>query len=156
VISYAVILKYFLGIPYNQYFSIYLIDFLMAKKFLYFFIFLVYTFEANAQASFGFYGMTYGGGPSYYGNEGNLFKVDSTGANPVAIPIFTISYEGTNLESTLCEAANGKFYGMSSSGGANDLGVIFEYDTLIGYTKKFDFTAMSGQQPYGSLIKASK
>jgi len=52
------------------------------------------------------------------------------------------------------QATNGKLYGMTTNGGANDLGVLFEYDiTTDTYTEILDFDRTNGSQPYGSLIE---
>lgn len=56
--------------------------------------------------------------------------------------------------------ANGKLYGTTTIGGANNFGVLFEYDVNTStYTKKFDFTGLvgvaSGSQPTGPLFLAS-
>ena len=56
---------------------------------------------------------------------------------------------------TLIQAANGKLYGMTNSGGAGS-GVIFEYDPLTDICiKKIDFSASDGSYPHGSLVQAS-
>lgn len=47
---------------------------------------------------------------------------------------------------------NNKLYGLSVFGGANDQGVIFEYDlSLETYTKKYDFSNADGKFPRGNL-----
>lgn len=52
--------------------------------------------------------------------------------------------------------ANGKLYGVTSEGGANNKGVLFEFDpnTLV-YTKKFDFDSLSGYAPGAGLTLAA-
>lgn len=63
---------------------------------------------------------------------------------------------GANPYGSLVIASNGKAYGLTSAGGANGLGVLFEYDiTANTYTKKADLTAANGSTPYGSLIQAN-
>jgi uncharacterized repeat protein (TIGR03803 family) len=58
--------------------------------------------------------------------------------------------------STLVKGSNGKLYGMSSAGGASNGGVLFEYDASTDtFTKKIDFAAATGSEPYGSLALAS-
>ncbi len=48
--------------------------------------------------------------------------------------------------------SNGKFYGMTTYGGASGVGVIFEWNPATNiYTKKMDFTGINGANPYGSL-----
>ncbi|MEK0366297.1 MAG: hypothetical protein QQN42_08190, partial [Nitrosopumilus sp.] len=70
-------------------------------------------------------------------------------------------FDGTNNGSepygSLMQATNGKLYGMTSIGGTNSLGVLFQYDpaadTLI---KKFDFDGTNyGGLPHGSLMQAT-
>ncbi|MBK7885442.1 MAG: hypothetical protein IPJ81_17865 [Chitinophagaceae bacterium] len=47
---------------------------------------------------------------------------------------------------------NNKFYGVSSYGGANNDGVLFEYNPVNNsYTKKYDFKKQTGSRPYGKL-----
>jgi uncharacterized repeat protein (TIGR03803 family) len=49
--------------------------------------------------------------------------------------------------------SNNVLYGISSSGGANNLGCIFKVNTDgTGYSKLFDFNGTNGQYPSGSLI----
>jgi uncharacterized repeat protein (TIGR03803 family) len=49
---------------------------------------------------------------------------------------------------------NGKFYGMTFSGGTYS-GVLYEFDPITNnYTKKIDLTETTGYSPYGSLIVA--
>lgn len=49
-----------------------------------------------------------------------------------------------------------KLYGVTSAGGASDVGVIFEYDYVAKtYTKRFDFTAATGSIPSGALTLAA-
>lgn len=56
---------------------------------------------------------------------------------------------GKNPKGSLCQSTNGKLYGMTYSGGANDKGILFEYvpgDTTI--TKLLDFDGTNGSTPY--------
>jgi uncharacterized repeat protein (TIGR03803 family) len=53
-------------------------------------------------------------------------------------------------------AANGKLYGMTVSGGLNNMGEIFEYDRENKLcTTKFIFDGTNGKYPKGSLIQAT-
>lgn len=48
---------------------------------------------------------------------------------------------------------NNKFYGMTTSGGANNMGTIYEFDPVTNiFTKKYDFTSTIGQ-PYVSRFE---
>ena len=105
------------------------------------------------QASNGkLYGMTYEGGAN---SVGVLFEYD------LATDVYTkkidfSSANGSNPYGSLIQASNGKLYGLTSDGGANDAGVLFEYDAATDvYTKKIDFSTVDGINPYGSMIKAS-
>jgi len=52
--------------------------------------------------------------------------------------------------------SNGKFYGMTTSGGVNNVGVIFEWNpTTSVYDKLHDFDYTTGANPYGSLIESN-
>jgi uncharacterized repeat protein (TIGR03803 family) len=95
-----------------------------------------------------FYGMTGYGGSI---NTGLIFEWDpatntyskkidlSTGSNGL-LPKGSLTFSG------------GKFYGMTSSGGINNKGVIFEWDPATNlYTKKIDFGTTNGETPYGDL-----
>ena len=64
---------------------------------------------------------------------------------------------GGSPYSTLLEGLPGKLYGFTSAGGANSLGVLFEYDIATGiYTNKFSFDGLSiGGNPSGSFLKSS-
>ncbi|MCD4834546.1 MAG: T9SS type A sorting domain-containing protein [Bacteroidales bacterium] len=99
------------------------------------------------------YGMTSEGGINNYGV---IFEYDLT----TDICIKKIDFNGIGTgrypQGSLMQADNGKLYGMTKEGGANNLGVIFEYDPGTGtYTKKFDFDGTNkGNYPYGNLIQA--
>jgi uncharacterized repeat protein (TIGR03803 family) len=64
---------------------------------------------------------------------------------------------GGGPQGDLMQASDGMLYGITGSGGANNLGVLFQYNPATStYTKKFDFgNSTDGGNPYGSLIQAS-
>jgi uncharacterized repeat protein (TIGR03803 family) len=100
------------------------------------------------------YGLANTGGANDYGT---LFQFDpSSGAFAKKFD-FDGNARGGNPLGTLIQAKNGKLYGMTSAGGINDFGAIFEYDpTTSTYTKKFDFDgAANGAYPYGSLLEGT-
>jgi len=109
------------------------------------------------QASNGkLYGLTESGGKF---NSGVLFSFD-----PVTSVYSTLKEFGDNNNDgkspygNLLEASDGKFYGMTASGGTNDYGVIFSFDPVAAnYTilKNFGDINNDGRNPYGSLIAAS-
>lgn len=64
---------------------------------------------------------------------------------------FTFPYPGAVPLSGMVEA-NNRFYGVTSSGGEHDAGVIYEWDPLSKlYTKLFDFDNTNGSKPGGPL-----
>jgi uncharacterized repeat protein (TIGR03803 family) len=101
------------------------------------------------------YGMTSAGG---FNGNGVLFEYD-----PLATPAFSVKLHfnqadaGANPTASLIQASNGKLYGLTSAGGANGIGTLFEYDTVTStYTKLVDFDgAGKGFSPKGSLVQAS-
>ncbi|MBL4648819.1 MAG: T9SS type A sorting domain-containing protein, partial [Aureispira sp.] len=100
------------------------------------------------------YGLTSSGGIN---NDGVLFEY-----NPIT-DIYTkkVDFDETTMgkspNGSLLLAGNNAFYGMTSLGGANNRGVLFEYEPITNtYTKKLDFDgANNGAKPKGSLIQAS-
>ena len=60
---------------------------------------------------------------------------------------------GSYSYGSLFHAGQGKIYGMTAGGGANDGGVLFEWDYNRNiFTKKFDFNDEDGNRPtYGTL-----
>ena len=98
------------------------------------------------------YGMTYDGGGN---NVGVVFEYDYT-TNTYTKKIDLSSANGSNPYGALLQASNGRLYGLTQSGGANNAGVIFEYnDTSNTYTIKYSFIGSTGSKPYASLIQAS-
>ncbi|OFY56547.1 MAG: hypothetical protein A2W93_03740 [Bacteroidetes bacterium GWF2_43_63] len=98
------------------------------------------------------WGMTRDGGAN---NLGCIFKTDDNGENQTVVYSFEQS-GGTNPYGSLFYASNGKLYGMTSSGGLNNMGTLFEYDLANNiYTDDFSFDAINGASPVGSLIEGS-
>ena len=99
------------------------------------------------------YGMTLKGGANDFGV---LFQY-----NP-ATNTFSKKFDfdgvanGSGPQGALLRTTDGMLYGMTSSGGVNDFGVIFQYDPSTSVcTKKFDFDGTNtGSGPAGSLTKA--
>jgi uncharacterized repeat protein (TIGR03803 family) len=98
------------------------------------------------------YGMTSSGGTS---NVGTLFEYNISAGTCTK----KVDFNGTNGSSpngSLMEGGNGRLYGMTTYGGVNNQGVLFEYnDTLNVYTKKYDFGGVNGANPYGTPIEAN-
>lgn len=97
-----------------------------------------------------FYGMTQGGGSS---GLGVVFKVKPDGTGYATLLDFTGISNGSRPNGSLY--SDGTFlYGMTSTGGANDLGTIFKImPDGTGYAKLMDFASTgTGSNPKGSLI----
>lgn len=57
---------------------------------------------------------------------------------------------GSFTVGNLKQSLNGKLYGMTSLGGANNQGTIFSYDISTStYSKRFDFLSANGYYPLG-------
>lgn len=96
------------------------------------------------------YGIT-----SYYGlnNAGFIFKYNFT-SNAFSVLFDMAAATGSVCLGAMTLAGNGKFYGITSGGGANNAGVIFEYDYLANnYAAKVDMTIADGAEAWGSLTE---
>jgi uncharacterized repeat protein (TIGR03803 family) len=106
------------------------------------------------QASNGkLYGLTqYGGAYDY----GVLFEYDTLSGILTKKVDFDSITTGSHPCGSLMQASNGKLYGVTSSGGTHNFGVLFEYnianDTLIN---KFNFDNINGRNSHGTLMEAS-
>ena len=112
------------------------------------------------QASDGkLYGMTTYGGSNYGVSGGDqsgvIFSFDPTSSTYTKLKDFNL-IDGAKPEGSLIQAGNGKLYGMTSSGGSSNGGVIFSFDISTStYTKLKDFDNANGREPFGSLMQAS-
>ena len=107
------------------------------------------------QASNGeLYGMTAGGGASSFGT---VFTFDPT--TDVETPVFSFDgTDGANPYGNLLLASDGNFYGLTSGGGTNSTGVIFEITPAGSESTLYSFGATGsgdGAVPYGNLIQAN-
>jgi uncharacterized repeat protein (TIGR03803 family) len=100
------------------------------------------------------YGMTTGGGLT---DKGVLFQYDPTTEVFTKKIDFMGASNGQWPQGSLLAAADGKLYGMTTFGGANTYGVLFQYDPITSvFTKKMDFLGGTNSQwPYGSLMEAA-
>ena len=98
------------------------------------------------------YGMTSRGGSN---GVGTIFSYNSATATYTQLK----GFDGTNGENpygSLLQASDGRLYGMTSTGGSYDAGVIFSYNIATStYTKLKDFDYTNGGNPYGDLVQAS-
>lgn len=86
-------------------------------------------FCAHAQREF-YTTATYSTGPGTGNQEGKLVKLDSTGMLPAVKHQFDLP-EGRYPYGSVIRASNGKLYGLTTEGGQEDNGVLFEYDLTI-------------------------
>lgn len=101
-------------------------------------------------------GKLYGLSSGSLNETGALIEYDYTSNSCVVKFNFSVPGNGHTPAGSLTLAPNGKLYGLTSFGGANNIGVIFEYDIASNtYTKKLDFTSATGGNPYGTLLLAS-
>ena len=97
------------------------------------------------------YGMTSGGG-AY--NGGVLFEWDPDTDIYTKKLDFNQFDNGRNPNGSLMKANNGKIYGMTTSGGAYNSGVLFEWDPINNNcTIKNNFNTREGMNPRGGLIE---
>jgi len=103
------------------------------------------------QASNGLlYGMTESGGTS---NEGVIFSFDITTNTEIVVVNFN-GTNGANPRGSLMQASDGKLYGMATSGGLNNKGLIFSYDINTNiFTDIHDFTGADGAFPVRELVE---
>ena len=108
--------------------------------------------NATAQEP-GFWGMTQGGGES---NTGVIFKTDTNGENQSVEFSFAMTPGAKPMYTKLCQASNGKLYGMTTTGAGSNSGGIFEYDPVTNLAiSVFSFSRINGEDAQGSLIQAS-
>src|SRR5271155_6051625 len=100
-----------------------------------------------------FYGTTQNGGNTSCGlGCGTVFRITPSGK------LTSYSFDGTNGSQPyagLVQAANGDFYGVTTSGGVNDLGTVFKFTPTGGLTTLYSFAAATGYAPLGGLTLAS-
>jgi len=113
---------------------------------------LLSTCQVHAQTEL--WSLTKNGGP--YG-VGSIFKMGLGGSNYATQYGFVSEVAGRSPNMTApYQASNGKLYGLTQLGGANGVGVIYNYDPVNNiYIKLFDFNGTNGSSPLGSLIQAS-
>ncbi len=113
-----------------------------------------YPYGSLFQASDGkLYGMTYEGGNNEYGT---IFSFDPSTAAVTDVHDFDYTDGAYPYGNNLVQAQNGKLYGMTYAGGADNDGVIFSFDPVTnGYSKLLDFDQTNGAEPYGSLTPDS-
>ncbi|MEO7990500.1 MAG: choice-of-anchor tandem repeat GloVer-containing protein [Chryseolinea sp.] len=114
-------------------------------------------FMFNASLAQVFYGTTSGGA---YGT-GSIFKVngDGTGYQETHMKASNGSnnrgYARANFDRySLTQFSNGKFYGVTITGGSSSEGILFEFDPITKeYTEKIDFDFYNISVPTSSMLE---
>lgn len=119
----------------------------------FFLLLSICTYTADSIAQTAMMGMTASGGDEF----GVIYQISPNGSNQSVVHTFEGISGAFPYYTHLCQASNGKLYGMASQGGQKQLGVLFEYDLNSGaYVRKLEFNgANNGSNPRGSLIAAS-
>lgn len=98
------------------------------------------------------YGVTHRGGAN---DKGRIFSFNTATAAFTTLFDFNTA-DGTLPDAHMIQASNGKLYGVTSYGGANDKGVIYSFDIATSaYTKLYDFVQSTGECPTSPLYQAS-
>jgi len=95
------------------------------------------------------------GTASFGGNndDGGIFEYDLT-TQTYSIKVHLQNTQGQFSDQGSFLLYNNKFYGVTTNGGTNNEGALFEYDPAINtYTKLHDFVQFTGNLPYGKLIE---
>jgi uncharacterized repeat protein (TIGR03803 family) len=97
------------------------------------------------------YGTTVAGGA---GGLGVLFSFDPLTSTYTVLHSFIAGVTGNTPRGGVILAADGNLYGTTTSGGVNNVGVIYQWDIAGGiYTKTMDMVAAVGSNPTGKLIE---
>jgi uncharacterized repeat protein (TIGR03803 family) len=97
------------------------------------------------------YGMTVSGGSD---SVGVIFSYDMSTGDEVVLYNFGSDSDGRYPWGSLIQASDGRLYGMTELGGANDTGMIFSYNISTGIeTDIHDFTGFDGGMPFGDLLE---
>ncbi|HYV94892.1 MAG TPA: choice-of-anchor tandem repeat GloVer-containing protein [Chitinophagales bacterium] len=98
------------------------------------------------------YGVTESGGAN---NLGTIYSFDID--NGVYSDLYNFAFtSGSNPYGGLIQANDGKLYGMTSMGGANDDGVIYSFDLSNNtYENLYDFDGTNGGGPKGTLMQGN-
>jgi uncharacterized repeat protein (TIGR03803 family) len=95
------------------------------------------------------YGMAAGGGAN---SVGNIFEINQNGTGYSDIFDFT-GANGSNPSGSLIYDGVSLLYGMTPSGGANNMGTVFKImPNGTGYDTLFNFNNTNGNNPTGSLL----
>jgi uncharacterized repeat protein (TIGR03803 family) len=100
------------------------------------------------------YGTTTFGGAH---DAGTVFEITTTGQLTTLYSFCaqTNCTDGWTVSSALTFASNGKLYGVTTNGGANDWGTVFSITTAGTLTTLHSFASTDGANPFGGLVQAS-
>ena len=102
------------------------------------------------------YGTTQEGGDPF-GSFGTVFKITPSGAL-TTLYVFAGNFAGV-YPAGLTQAANGEFYGTTSSGGAAGAGTVFKTTPAGALTTLYSFCSQTdcgdGENPFASLVQAA-
>jgi uncharacterized repeat protein (TIGR03803 family) len=99
-----------------------------------------------------FYGTTDEGGSN---NAGTVFKIDASG-NFNILHDFDGGSEGMTPEAPLIQGSDGKFYGITVSGGNSGAGIVFQIDASGNFSVLHHFDGgAGGAAPRGELIQGN-
>jgi uncharacterized repeat protein (TIGR03803 family) len=106
---------------------------------------------SRAQHSPMLWGLTAQGG---YDDLGTVFHYDPANNTHYLDHSLVSMSTGANPEKNdMVNGGGGKYYGMTTNGGSNLGGTLFEWDSTTNtYTKKVDFNSANGYFPKGSLL----
>lgn len=111
-----------------------------------------YTTAGLMQARDGaFYGVTPSAG---LGGSGVIFRYDPIANAASVLASFNRFVHGNSTNMTLMQAADGRLYGMTRSGGANDQGTLYAYSIAPRLTSATTATATVGQ-PFSYRLTAT-
>ncbi len=101
------------------------------------------------------YGIASEGGP-FNNNAGAIYSYDLLTNTYTDLFDFNGTTDGSSPYGGLVLANDGKIYGNTLDGGANNKGVIFRFDpSTSAYQKLYDFDMLTGGTPMGALMQAS-
>ena len=95
-----------------------------------------------------FYGTTAGGGAS---NKGTIFRITPTGTTTI-VHAFAGGAAGESPDAPLVHAADGHFYGTTSSGGPLNKGTVFRMTAAGAVSVVRSFSGADGDHPYTALV----
>lgn len=122
------------------------------KKILLSLSLLVVVLIVNAQSPHAarLYGMTQYGGAN---KKGTIFHYIPETQSYTVDYVFKTKVKGKAPKCEIVTGNNGKYYGTTTAGGANNAGVLFELDSITNtYQELHDFTGLNGKDARGGMV----